>query len=49
MTNLSDPERLSLFHKHQEKERLQKEKATRDSIDARQTFERLRRTTSNTA
>jgi hypothetical protein len=45
MGDLSNAERLSMFRRHQEEQRILKEKSIRDSIDARRTFERLRRTT----
>src|SRR5262245_14157421 len=45
MSDLSNAERLSMFRRHQEEQRILKEKSIRDSIDARRTFERLRRTT----
>jgi hypothetical protein len=47
MTDLSDKERLAMFRRHQEKERMLREKALRDSIDARKTFERLRKSANN--
>jgi hypothetical protein len=43
MTDRSDKERLAVFRRHQEKERMLREKALRDSIDARKAWERLRR------
>ena len=41
MGDLSNAERLSMFRRHQEEQRILKEKSIRDSIDARRTFERL--------